>query len=72
MPEYDKTLAYVSLEKAKTIFNIDKYISVFIINSSDLSFKDRGQISDYVKYPLYIEYQWSHQLRIFLYLISQF
>ena len=55
MPEYDKTLAYVSLEKAKTIFNIDKYISGFIINSSDLSFKDGGQISDHVKYPLYIE-----------------
>ena len=55
MPEYDKTLAYVSLEKAKTIFNIDKYISGFIINSSDLSFKDTGQISDHVKYPLYIE-----------------
>jgi len=55
MPEYDKTLAYVSLEKAKTIFNIDKYISGFIINSSYLSFKDSGQISDYVKYPLYIE-----------------
>ena len=55
MPEYDKTLAYVSLKKAKTIFNIDKYISGFIINSSDLSFKDGGQISDHVKYPLYIE-----------------
>ena len=55
MPEYDKTLVYVSLEKAKKIFDIGKDISGYIINSSDLSFKEGGQISEYVKYPLYLE-----------------
>jgi lipoprotein-releasing system permease protein len=63
MLEYDKTMAFVSLSQARTIFNMESQITGYIINS-DEPLKD---VMDYfienLSYPYYAE-SWQDRHRI--------
>ena len=55
MHEYDKTIAYTSLDMARDIFNMDSAVSGFIINGSDQIKNITNVLSDHIRYPYYYE-----------------
>ena len=55
MQEYDKTIAYTSLDMARDIFNMDSAVSGFIINGSDQIKNITNVLSDHIRYPYYYE-----------------
>ena len=63
MQEYDKTIAYVSIDKAKKIFEMDSQVSGYVINSKIPLKKINEDLKNYIKYPYYLE-SWKDRHRI--------
>ena len=61
--EYDKTIAYVSLEKAKKIFGMDNQVSGYVINSKEQLITLNEKLNDHIRYPYYLE-SWKDRHRI--------
>ena len=63
MQEYDKTIAYTSIDMARDIFEMDNEISGYTINSSKQVENLTKVLNDYIKYPYYYE-TWKERHRI--------
>ena len=63
MQEYDKAIAYVSIEKAKEIFQMDNQISGYVINSKLKMDVIIDGLDQHIKYPYYLE-SWKDRHRI--------
>lgn len=63
MEEYDKNLAYVSLNSAQNLFGMEGKVSGYIVNSSVQIEYLVEKISKHVKYPYYVE-TWKDRHRI--------
>ena len=63
MQEYDKTIAYVSIDKAKKIFEMDSQVSGYVINSKIPLKTINEDLKNYIKYPYYLE-SWKDRHRI--------
>ena len=63
MEEYDKNLAYVSLNSAQNLFGMDGKVSGYIVNSNEEIKYLVEKISKHVKYPYYVE-TWKDRHRI--------
>ena len=63
MQEYDKTIAYTSLDMAKDIFEMDNAISGYIINSSEQVENITKVLNGHIRYPYYYE-TWKERHRI--------
>ena len=63
MQEYDKTIAYTSINRARDIFEMNNEISGYTINSSEQVEKLTKVLNDYIKYPYYYE-TWKERHRI--------
>ena len=63
MQEYDKTIAYVSIDKAKKIFDMDSQVSGYVINSKIPLKTINEDLKNYIKYPYYLE-SWKDRHRI--------
>ena len=63
MREYDKTIAYTSLEMARDIFDMDSSVSGFIINGSYQIKSITNFLSNHIGYPYYYE-TWRDRHRI--------
>jgi len=61
--EYDKTIAYVSLEQAKKIFGMDNQVSGYVINSKEQLITLNEKLNDHIRYPYYLE-SWKDRHRI--------
>ena len=61
--EYDKTIAYVSLEQAKKIFGMDNQISGYVINSKEPLIALNEKLNGHIRYPYYLE-SWKGRHRI--------
>jgi len=71
MDEYDRNLAYVSINTAQKIFNMNDKVSGYIINSEIKTDDLLNNLNDRIKYPYFLE-TWSdrHQV-IFTWLRTQ-
>ena len=63
MEEYDKNLAYVSLNSAQNLFGMEGKVSGYIVNSNEEIKYLVEKISKHVKYPYYVE-TWKDRHRI--------
>ena len=63
MEEYDKTIVYTSLEKARDIFGMHNSISGYTINGSDQIVTITKVLIDHIRYPYYFE-TWRERHRI--------
>tara|TARA_Y100001970_G_scaffold178937_1_gene217808 strand:- start:5172 stop:6356 length:1185 start_codon:yes stop_codon:yes gene_type:complete len=63
MQEYDKTIAYTSIDRARDIFEMDNAISGYIINGSEQVENIIKGLSAQIKYPYYYE-TWRERHRI--------
>ena len=63
MQEYDKTIAYVSINKAKKIFGMKSQVSVYVINSKEPLYEIIERLNNYIRYPYYLE-SWKERHRI--------
>jgi len=63
MQEYDKTIAYTSIDKARDIFEMDNAISGYTINSSEQVENITKVLDSHIKYPYYYE-TWRERHRI--------
>ena len=63
MEEYEKNLAYVSLNSAQNLFGMDGKVSGYIVNSNEEIKYLVEKISKHVKYPYYVE-TWKDRHRI--------
>lgn len=63
MEEYDKNLAYVSLNSAQNLFGMEGKVSGYIVNSDEEIKYLVEKISKHVKYPYYVE-TWKDRHRI--------
>ncbi len=63
MQEYDKTIAFVSIDKAKRIFEMDDQVTGYIINSNEKMENIIEALNDYVRYPYYLE-SWKDRHRV--------
>ena len=63
MQEYDKTIAYTSIDGAREIFEMDNSISGFIINSNEQVENIEKILNSYISYPYYYE-TWRERHRI--------
>tara|TARA_B100000579_G_scaffold172724_1_gene140765 strand:+ start:1203 stop:2390 length:1188 start_codon:yes stop_codon:yes gene_type:complete len=55
MQEYDKTIAYTSIDRARDIFEMDNAISGFTINSSEQVENITKVLNEHIRYPYYYE-----------------
>ena len=55
MQEYDKTIAYTSIDRARDIFEMDNAISGFTINSIQQVENITKVLNDHIRYPYYFE-----------------
>ena len=63
MQEYDKTISFVSIEKAKRIFDMDGHVTGYIINSNEKMEKVIKVLNNFVSYPYYLE-TWKDRHRV--------
>ena len=63
MQEYDKTIAYVSIDKAKEIFEMKSQVSGYVINSKEPLYEIIERLNNYIRYPYYLE-SWKERHRI--------
>ena len=63
MQEYDKTIAYVSLDQAKKIFEMENQVSGYVINSKEPLIPLNEKLNDHIRYPYYLE-SWKDRHRI--------
>ena len=63
MQEYDKTIAYTSIDRASDIFKMDNAISGYTINSSEQLEIITKILNDHIRYPYYYE-TWRERHRI--------
>ena len=63
MQEYDKTIAYVSLDQAKKIFEMENQVSGYVINSKEPLIALNEKLNDHIRYPYYLE-SWKDRHRI--------
>ena len=63
MQEYDKTIAYTSLDRAREIFEMDNAISGYTINGSEQVENITKVLNDHIRYPYYYE-TWRERHRI--------
>ena len=63
MQEYDKTIAYVSINKAKKIFGMKSLVSGYVINSKEPLYEIIERLNNYIRYPYYLE-SWKERHRI--------
>ena len=63
MQEYDKTIAYTSLDRAREIFEMDNVISGYTINGSEQVENITKVLNDHIRYPYYYE-TWRERHRI--------
>ena len=63
MQEYDKTIAYTSLDRAREIFEMDNAISGYTINGSEQVENITKVLNDHIRYPYYYE-TWKERHRI--------
>ena len=63
MQEYDKTIAYTSLDRAREIFEMDNTISGYTINGSEQVENITKVLNDHIRYPYYYE-TWKERHRI--------
>ena len=63
MQEYDKTIAYTSLDRAREIFEMDNTISGYTINGSEQVENITKVLNDHIRYPYYYE-TWRERHRI--------
>ena len=63
MQEYDKTIAYVSINKAKKIFGMKSQVSGYVINSKEPLYEIIERLYNYIRYPYYLE-SWKERHRI--------
>ena len=63
MQEYDKTIAYTSLDRAREIFEMDNAISGYTINGSEQVENITKVLNDHIGYPYYYE-TWRERHRI--------
>tara|TARA_B100001245_G_scaffold202648_2_gene163149 strand:+ start:491 stop:1675 length:1185 start_codon:yes stop_codon:yes gene_type:complete len=63
MQEYDKTIAYVSINKAKKIFGMKSQVSGYVINSKEPLYEIIERLNNYIRYPYYLE-SWKERHRI--------
>jgi|MDSZ01.2.fsa_nt_gb lipoprotein-releasing system permease protein len=63
MQEYDKTIAYISIDRAREIFEMDNAVSGYIINSSEQIEKITKVLNEKIRYPYYYE-TWRERHRI--------
>ena len=63
MQEYDKTIAYTSLDRAREIFEMDNVISGYTINGSEQVENITKVLNDHIRYPYYYE-TWRERHRV--------
>jgi len=63
MQEYDKTMSYISFQRARDIFDMDNAISGYTINGSGAIEKITKVLNDHISYPYYFE-TWRERHRI--------
>ena len=63
MQEYDKTISFVSINKAKKIFEMDDYVTGYIVNSNEKIENIIEGLNDFVRYPYYLE-SWKDRHRV--------
>ena len=63
MQEYDKTISFVSIDKAKKIFEMDDYVTGYIVNSNEKIENIIEGLNDFVRYPYYLE-SWKDRHRV--------
>ena len=63
MQEYDKTIAYTTLDRARDIFEMDNAISGYTINGSEQVENITKVLNDHIRYPYYYE-TWRERHRI--------
>jgi len=63
MQEYDKTISFVSIDKAKRIFGMDDKVTGYIVNSNEKMEHIIDTLNNYVRYPYYIE-SWKDRHRV--------
>ena len=63
MQEYDKTIAFTSLDRAREIFEMDNAISGYTINGSEQVENITKVLNDHIRYPYYYE-TWRERHRI--------
>ena len=63
MQEYDKTIAYTSLDRAREIFEMGNAISGYTINGSEQVENITKVLNDHIRYPYYYE-TWRERHRI--------
>ena len=73
MPEYDDLKAYISLAKAKNIFNMKSKISGYNIRLNDLSSIDEISeiLKDVLRYPYYVRTIFQQHQNIFTWIDLQ-
>tara|TARA_Y100001970_G_C14215061_1_gene849165 strand:- start:101 stop:1132 length:1032 start_codon:yes stop_codon:yes gene_type:complete len=55
MKEYDESIAYISIDRAKDIFKMDDTVTGYIINSSQKIERIKMLLNNQIKYPYYFE-----------------
>ena len=63
MQEYDKTISFVSIDKAKRIFDMDDHVTGYIVNSNEKMEKVVKVLNNFVSYPYYLE-TWKDRHRV--------
>ena len=63
MQEYDKTISFVSIDKAKRIFEMDDHVTGYIVNSNEKIENIIEGLNDFVRYPYYLE-SWKDRHRV--------
>ena len=63
MQEYDKTISFVSIDKAKRIFEMDDYVTGYIVNSNEKIDNIIEVLNDFVRYPYFLE-SWEDRHRV--------
>ena len=71
MDEYDRNLAYVSINTAQKMFNMNKKVSGYIINSDTKTDKLFNYINGSIKYPYFLETWMDRHQIIFTWIRTQ-
>jgi len=71
MDEYDRSLAYVSINTAQKIFNMNDEVSGYIINSDIKTDELLNNLNDSIKYPYFLETWMDRHQVIFTWIRTQ-